>query len=599
MIQRYLNSATVKFIYNLLRRFWFLLVPTLLVTFLGGLLEGFGVAILIPFFSALSDTPYEPPNNLIAYFYEFIFHFQIQHSAIALLFLILVLFAGRSFMLWLASFLQNFLSYKLSILLRQRFLLSIYDASWLFLLKQRFGHLQYLMSRDIPQVIDFLSRGVNLLYSGLLLAVYVFFAFMLSPFMTSIALGSGLVFMFLLQFIVVAIRRYSKLIVALEKEFANYMYQLTTGIKMIKSSIPRFLVQRQGEKFANEFTDASFRFSAIYPLGTVFFQPLAVLIIFVTFFFSYQQPDFNFAAFAVLLYLIYRVTNQTQALQSVAQSLIHYLPHVSNFAGFDHELNMAKEEQLVSEPLTFAFKHNLRFSEVSFAYTDREPVFNKLSFTLRKGSTVGIVGPSGAGKTTIADLILRLLSPTLGEILLDGVEIDKFNLGEWRRRIAYISQDIFLLNDTVRENVRLYNGQISDQEIIRATESAYISDLVDKLPKGLDTLVGERGMTLSVGQRQRLVLARAFVHQPVILILDEATSALDNQSELMVHRAIDRLRSRTTILIIAHRLTTVMNVDHLLVLGEGRIVEEGVPKELLNNPNSSFYKMYHVNDKKE
>lgn len=597
MIRRYLNSSTVKFISELLRRFWFLIVPTFLVTFLAALFESFGVTILIPFFSALSNVPYEASNGVIAYFYSLISQLQIQHSAPTLLFFILVLFIARSFMLWLASFLQNFLSYKLSVLLRQRFLLNVYDASWLFLVKQKFGHLQYLMSRDIPQVIDFLSRGVNLLYNVLFLIVYAVFAFMISPAMTLLTLGSGSVFILLLQFVVLAVRRYAKLIVGLEKDFSHYMYQLTTGIKMIKSGISRLVIQRQSEKFARDFTATSLRFSALYPLGTIFFQPLAVLIIFITFFFSYQQPDFSFAAFAVLLYLIYRVTTQAQSLQNVVQSLVQYMPHVSNFAGFHYELLQAREET-PAKGRPFVFKRDLCFSQVSFSYAEREPVFQNLSFTIHRGTTIGIIGPSGSGKTTIADLILRLLNPTAGKILLDGIEAKEFELEDWRRQIGYISQDLFLLHDTVRENIRLYDEQITDHRITQAVERAYIDDLVKKLPQGLDTLVGERGLTLSVGQRQRLILARAFARNPNLLILDEATSALDNQSEQMVHQAIDKLRTQATILIIAHRLTTIMNVDHLLVLDGGRIIEEGMPRELLARPDSYFYKVYHATDQK-
>jgi len=479
--------------------------------------------------------------------------------------------------------------------MRQTFLLNSYDASWSFLVKQKFGHIQYIMSRDIPQVINFLSRGLGLFQSSLLLIIYVMFAFMMSPSMTIVAFSSGIMFMLLLRFVIVAVRRYSKRIVELEKDFAHYMYQLTTGIKIIKSVIPRLFIQKQSEKFADDFTSTSLCFSAIYPLGTIFFQPLAILIIFVTFFISYQRPEFSFGAFAVLLYLIYRITSQMQSFQDVIQSLLQYLPHVGNFAGFHYALIKAKEEKS-SDGFPFAFKKNLCFSHVAFSYVDRSLIFKDLNFSISKGTSVGIIGSSGAGKTTLADLILRLFNPTSGEILLDGVTARKFNLESWRGCIGYISQDLFILQDSIRNNIRFYDGRISDQRILKAVESAYLSDLIKQLPQGLDTLVGDRGLTLSVGQRQRLVLARVFARDPELLILDEATSALDNKSELMVHRAIDNLRGKTTLLIIAHRLSTIMNVDRLLVLDNGRIIEEGKPKELLANPDSYFYKMYHVAD---
>lgn len=598
MIQRYLNSSTtVRFISELLRRFWFLTIPIFLVTFLGALFESFGITILIPFLSSLSGVPYEAPNKVIAFFYGLISRLQVDQSPQVLLLLIFFFFVARASMLWVASFLQNFLSYKLSILLRQNFLLNAYNANWLFLIKQKFGHVQYIMSRDIPQVIDFLSRGIGLLHSSLLLVVYIVFAFMISPLMTAVALGSGLVFMLLLRFVLVAIRRYSRKIIEIEKDFVHYMYQLMTGIKMIKTGISRVFVQRQSDKFATDFTDASLRFSALYPLGTIFFQPLAVLIIFITFFFSYGKPEFNFAVFAVLLYLIYRVVSQIQSIQSVLQSLVSYVPHVSNFAEFHYALLNSKEE-ISQGGKPFVFKNDLKFSNVAFSYDNREPVFKDISFTVRKGASVGIIGSSGAGKTTLADLLLRLFNPGSGKILLDGVEANEFDLDEWRRNIGYVSQDPFLLHDTIRSNIKLYDESISDERVIEALEKSYIGDLIRELPQGLDTLVGDRGMMLSVGQRQRLILARVFARNPQLLILDEATSALDNESELAVRRAIDNLRGETTLFIIAHRLSTIMNVDHLLVLDKGRIIEEGKPGDLLSRTDSFFYKMYHAGDKK-
>jgi ABC-type multidrug transport system fused ATPase/permease subunit len=415
--------------------------------------------------------------------------------------------------------------------------------------------------------------------------------------MALIAMGSGLVFVLLLRFVTITIRRYSKKIVEMEKEFAHYMYQLTSGIKVIKSVIPRIIIQKQSDKFATDFTDASLRFSVLYPLGTIFFQPLAALIIFITFFVSYGRPGFSFAVFTVLFYLIYRVISQVQAIQSVLQSLMSYLPHVSSFAFFHYALLQAREE-VSKKGKPFMFNKNLRFSNIVFSYADRAPVLKDLSFSIEKGTSVGIIGISGAGKTTIADLLLRLLTPSAGKILIDGTDIKEFNLEDWRHNVGYVSQDPFLLHDSVKNNVKLYDEEISDDRVKKALESAYIKDLMEQLPLGYDTLVGDRGMTLSVGQRQRLILARIFARDPKLIILDEATSALDNESEAMVLNAIDNLRGKTTLLVITHRLSTVMNMGRLLILDSGHIIEEGSPQELLSDKSSYFYKMYHAGHKK-
>ncbi len=313
---------------------------------------------------------------------------------------------------------------------------------------------------------------------------------------------------------------------------------------------------------------------------TIFFQPLALLIVFIVFFFSYQRPDFNFGVFVVLLYLINRIVSQLQSLQGLLQALTQYFPYAKDFAIFHYALLEAKEQQS-SGSRSFVFERALRFEHVTFGYPDRPLTFQDLTFSIPKGASVGVIGHSGAGKTTVADLLLRLFIPQSGDILLDDHLASSIDLEDWRRHIGYVSQDPFVLHDTIRNNIRFYDEQITDERMIAAAKRAFIYDFISQLPLGFDTLVGDRGVMLSVGQRQRLVLARTLARDYDLLILDEATSALDNESESVVHQAIDALRGQKTLLIIAHRLSTVMNTDHLLVVDNGRIVEEGSPETLM------------------
>ena len=207
---------------------------------------------------------------------------------------------------------------------------------------------------------------------------------------------------------------------------------------------------------------------------------------------------------------------------------------------------------------------------------------------------IGLIGPSGAGKTTTVDLLLRLFRPQSGELLIDGVNIDEMDKKSWRNNIGYVSQDIFLLNDTIENNIRFYDDSLSPKDIADATKSANIYDFIETLPDKLQTIVGERGIQLSGGQRQRIVLARILARKPSILILDEATSALDNESEHKIQEAIRDLRGKLTIIIVAHRLSTVIHSNRILVLKDGIIAEEGSPQELLNNTKSYFYKNYNI-----
>jgi ATP-binding cassette, subfamily B, bacterial MsbA len=227
------------------------------------------------------------------------------------------------------------------------------------------------------------------------------------------------------------------------------------------------------------------------------------------------------------------------------------------------------------------FDREIVFDCVSFRYGDGDLVLKEVSFALGKGRVVALVGPSGGGKTTVADLLPRFHDPTTGQVLMDGVPLTRLNRRSLRALMGVVSQDTVLLNDTVRANIAYGSPDATDGQVEAAAAAANAAGFIKMLPEGYGTILGERGTRLSGGQRQRIAIARALLRDPPILILDEATSALDTESERLVQQAIERLMQERTVLVIAHRLATVRFADEIVVLDAGRVVQRGTHDELL------------------
>ncbi len=224
---------------------------------------------------------------------------------------------------------------------------------------------------------------------------------------------------------------------------------------------------------------------------------------------------------------------------------------------------------------------HVKFSHVSFAYDPRQPVLSDLSFEIQPGELVALVGPTGAGKSTIANLLHRLYDPTEGRIFLDGLDLREVTLNSLYRQIALVPQETILFGETIFENIRYGRESASEEDVIQASQAANAHDFITALPDGYQTILGEKGINLSGGQRQRLAIARAIIKAPRLLILDEATSALDSESELLVQQALSRLFTGRTTVVIAHRLTTIQEANRIFVLNKGVIVESGTHASLL------------------
>lgn len=286
------------------------------------------------------------------------------------------------------------------------------------------------------------------------------------------------------------------------------------------------------------------------------------------------DPEFFLTYFAIFSQLIPPFKAFSNALYAAQKGI----------ASLDRIKELVTAPETVQDPVSAnppVFNHAIEFKNVGFSYIDGSEVLSDISFTINKGETVALVGPSGAGKTTITDLLARFYDVSTGSIELDGVSIKTMKQDELRKLIGVVNQENILFNDSIRNNILLGKLSANSGEIESALKAAYASDFVQDMPLGMDSEVGERGGRLSGGQKQRLAIARALLKNPEILILDEATSALDSQSEKAVQMALEKLMKNRTSIIIAHRLSTVTHADRIIVLDRGKIVETGTHIELL------------------
>ena len=567
----------------------------IVMTLLGlasGLMGGIGIGAVIPLFSFVIKTGQQnldPVSKLIAGLFSTL---GIQYRLRYLIILIGLLFVFKAIFLFLA----NYINYRASIDYEKETRQEIFEhamkADWSHLLSQKIGHLSTVIMDNINSASSLLTNiSIAILFLTSLIT-YAVVALNISLNITLLTFALGLLLFVILSPLFRKIRQLSYGSVAVSKNANHYLNQHLIGAKTVKTMAVEKEVLKRGRFYFDELGAARLQIYKYNSIPGTFLEPITLLVILPIFAFSYRNPNFNIASFAAILYLVQKMFSFMQSFQMRLSFINEQIPHLMSVMNYQDEARQYKEKDTGGLP--FSFKSSLEFRDVKFGYNSEKQVLDGVSLGIKRGETVGLVGPSGSGKTTLVDLILRLLLPTDGRIIVDGDSVSKIALTDWRTHIGYVSQDIFLLNDTIENNIRFYNSKISNRQIIEAAKRSQIYDFIMKQPKQFKTEVGERGLQLSVGQRQRVVLSRALASRPDILILDEATSALDNESEAAIQNAIANLRGQMTIIIIAHRLTTVMNADKIIVLDDGKIVEEGSPGELLKDKNSYLFQSYRV-----
>lgn len=558
----------------------------------GAVLEGIGINAIIPLFSfLLGDTTLASADfitNAIRQSFEF---FGIPFSFRFLLVLIAVLFLARAIVITLFTYIRARIAASFMFREMNSLLTNTLQAKWGFLSTQKAGYLQNTLFWDVRQSTSLLDAVAQFIQSSTGFIIYFFVALSISATITLITLAIGAVMLFVLRPLVRKTMVLGEEKSGLEKSFANYLIEHISGLKVVKASGIGQKVISTGRAILEPLRMVYIKSAIMHSLGSAVIQPFSIIFVLVLFSFAYKMPSFNLAAFAAVLYLIQKIFVYLQSTQSSLHSIADFVPFASNILKFKSSLQENKDEVVEDKKRSFVYEKSLSFRDVSFSYQSGTPVLSQISFSISKNSFLGIMGPSGGGKTSIVDLILRLFLPDKGTILLDTTPIQEIKMDEWRQRIGYVSQDIFLMNASIRDNIRFYDESMTDEIIYDAARKAHIYDHIMSLEKGFDTIVGEHGLTLSVGQRQRIVIARALARKPEILILDEATSALDAESELAIKETIEEIRKSMTLIVIAHRVSTITSADNILVLKEGSVVEYGKPQEMLDNSNSYLSRM--------
>jgi len=302
--------------------------------------------------------------------------------------------------------------------------------------------------------------------------------------------------------------------------------------------------------------------------------------------------NLSLAALGVFLFAMFRLAPRASTLNNLVYKLEGRIPHLYRTQAFLAELEERQEPESgdVSVPETI---EEVTFEDVTFTYSTGETVFNGLSFSVSDDEFAAFVGPSGAGKSTIAALLTRMYEPDSGEIRANGTPIREFDIDEWRSRISIVRQHPFIFNDTLRRNVTIADRDATEREINRVCEIAQVTEFFDELPEGYDTMLGEDGVRLSGGQKQRVALARALLKDAELLVLDEATSDLDANIEETVHQAIEAMDRDYAMLVIAHRLSTVINADCIYAVEDGKIVESGPHDELISR-GGAYSELYET-----
>lgn len=556
------------------------------------LLQGISLVILIPLLQLVGLNVNEGAISQLAagvsQFFELI---KVQPTLPIVLMVYVVVISSIAILNRMETLQTSFIEYQFSGQLRKRLYNAITQSNWLFFSKNKSSNFTHALTNEIDRIEIGTNQFLILLASIMILVVYIIFALKIAGMITGVIFILGVIILLILRKRVLKSQETGEDITATTKDLYSSIIQHMDGMKTIKSFGMQevninFFSNQTNEVTSNymnaikSYVDVKF----IFDVGTVIVLSIMVLLLI-------DVVKLPMASLFLLIYVFVIMIPQFSTIQRSYQYFINSLPAYENVLKLEDEC-ISNKDYVENENSQIQFENSLNFQNVSFSYGIQNHYSLKdMNIKIPKGKTVAIVGPSGAGKSTIADLLMGLIQPRRGKITVDDRNILDF-VGSWRNKIGYVSQETFLFNETIKFNLQLSNPDATDTDIYNALESAAAYEFVSKLPEGINTFIGDRGVRISGGEKQRLAVARALLRKPYLLILDESTSNLDSENEKKILNAIEHLHGKTTILLIAHRLSTIKNADIIYVINEGVILESGTWEDLLKTENEWLKRAY-------
>lgn len=570
---------------------------TLILMVFISLTEGVGLLLLVPLLQLVGLNVSAGALGEIAGFVSTVFSYlHIKPTLVVVIIIYIIIISLNALLTRLQSISTAKIEYDFSAHLRKRLFQSISKSNWLYFSRNRSSDLAHALTYEIERISSGTYFFLAMISSSMVLVVYIIFALNLSGLVTGLIFIIGVVLLLGLRRQMLSSGSIGEDITESSKNLYSSTLQHLDGMKTVKSYNLEERNIRDFTSFTDEVVDKYKDSIRSYADVKLFFDVGSVIVLGFLVVILINLLALPTAALLLLLFLFVRMIPNFSLIQHSYQYFINMLP------GFYNVTNMEKRFESEAEPqegggVELDLERQIRFMDVSFTYNpvnDDSELFTvkDVNLTIKAGATTALAGSSGAGKSTIADLLMGLISPDTGCLMVDDKRLTSDNLSAWRGRIGYVAQETFLFNDTIRSNL-LIDG-VDDEDLMLVLKSSAASEFISKLPEGLDTIIGDRGVRLSGGERQRIALARALLRHPSLLILDEATSNLDSVNEKRILDAIEELHGEVTILIIAHRLSTIRNADYIYLIEDGVIKESGSWSDLLKEDDGLFKKLYEL-----